>query len=44
MAQRHLVEIARALSQDARVVILDEPTAALSQREIRELYRIVAPA
>ncbi|MET0322468.1 MAG: sugar ABC transporter ATP-binding protein [Duganella sp.] len=41
VAQRHFVEIARALSQDARVVILDEPTASLSQREIRELYRIV---
>ncbi|WEF30733.1 sugar ABC transporter ATP-binding protein [Pseudoduganella chitinolytica] len=41
VAQRHFVEIARALSQQARVVILDEPTAALSQREIVELYRIV---
>jgi rhamnose transport system ATP-binding protein len=41
IAQRHFIEIARALSHDARVVILDEPTAALSQREILELYRIV---
>ena len=42
IAQQHFVEIARALSQDARVVILDEPTAALSQHEIRELYRLIA--
>jgi len=42
VAQRHFVEIARALSQQARVVIMDEPTASLSQREIRELYRIIA--
>lgn len=41
VAQRHFVEIARALAQEARVVIMDEPTAALSQREIRELYRII---
>lgn len=42
VAQRHFVEIARALSHNARVVIMDEPTAALSQREIHELYRIIA--
>jgi rhamnose transport system ATP-binding protein len=41
VAQRHFVEIARALSQDARVVILDEPTASLSQKEIQELYRSI---
>jgi rhamnose transport system ATP-binding protein len=40
IAQRHFIEIARALSQEARVVIMDEPSAALSQREIHELYRI----
>ncbi len=41
IAQRHLVAIARALSIDARVVIMDEPTAALSYKEIQELYDLV---
>ena len=42
IASRHLVAIARALSIEARVVILDEPTAALSHKEIHELYELVA--
>jgi rhamnose transport system ATP-binding protein len=42
VAQKHLVSIARALSHDARIVIMDEPTASLSAREIDELFRIVA--
>lgn len=41
IANRHLVAIARALSIDARVVIMDEPTAALSHKEIGELYELV---
>ena len=40
-ANKHLVAIARALSIDARVVIMDEPTAALSHKEIEELYELV---
>ncbi|MFK7855453.1 MAG: sugar ABC transporter ATP-binding protein [Granulosicoccus sp.] len=41
IASKHLVAIARALSIDARVVIMDEPTAALSHKEIEELYQLV---
>ncbi len=41
IANKHLVAIARALSVDARVVVMDEPTAALSHKEIQELYDLV---
>ena len=41
IANKHMVAIARALSIDARVVIMDEPTAALSHKEIEELYELV---
>ncbi|WP_099826363.1 sugar ABC transporter ATP-binding protein [Oceaniglobus indicus] len=41
IAKKHLVAIARALSVDARVVVMDEPTAALSHKEITELYDLV---
>lgn len=41
IASKHLVAIARALSIDARVVIMDEPTASLSHKEIHELYELV---
>ena len=40
VAQQQLVEIAKALSQNARILIMDEPTAALSKRESEDLYRI----
>ena len=42
VAQKHLVEVARALSHDGRIVIMDEPTAALSSREVDDLFRIIA--
>ncbi|MDB5612508.1 MAG: sugar transporter ATP-binding protein [Devosia sp.] len=41
IAKKHLVAVARALSVDAQVVIMDEPTAALSQKEIEELYVLI---
>ena len=41
VAQQQIVEIAKALSMNAKVLILDEPTAALTKRECEELYSIV---
>jgi ABC-type sugar transport system ATPase subunit len=41
-AEKQLVEIARALATTARVIVMDEPTAVLSQKESEELFRIIA--
>ena len=41
IGQRQLVEIARALGQDARVIIMDEPTSSLSQRETDTLFGVI---
>jgi rhamnose transport system ATP-binding protein len=40
VAQQQIVEIAKALSANARIIIMDEPTAPLSGRESEDLYRI----
>jgi rhamnose transport system ATP-binding protein len=41
MPQQQLVEIASALGGDAKVLILDEPTASLSDREVENLFRVI---
>jgi rhamnose transport system ATP-binding protein len=41
MADQQLIEIAKALSVEARVLILDEPTASLSAHEVERLFTIV---
>lgn len=40
-AQMQMVEIARAISYDAQIVIMDEPTSALSDKEVQVLYQII---
>ncbi|WP_185731563.1 sugar ABC transporter ATP-binding protein [Larkinella rosea] len=41
VAEMQMVEIAKALSNDARVIIMDEPTSALSDKEVATLFSII---
>ena len=42
IGQRQLLEIARALSADARLIIMDEPTSSLSEREAARLFGVIS--
>ena len=42
IGQQQLVEVAKALSIDARILIMDEPTSSLSQHETAQLFRVIA--
>lgn len=41
VAQKQIIEIARAASSGASVIIMDEPTAALSEREVERLFEVI---
>lgn len=41
VGQQQMIEIAKALMTDAKVIIMDEPTAALTEREIRKLFEVI---
>lgn len=41
VAQKQMVEIAKALSYNARIVIMDEPSATLTSKEVEKLFRVI---
>ncbi|MGI6085483.1 MAG: sugar ABC transporter ATP-binding protein [Acetivibrionales bacterium] len=41
ISKQQMVEIAKALSTDAKILIMDEPTSALTNKEIKELFSII---
>ena len=41
VAQRQVIEIARAISTDCKLLIMDEPTAALSEEESKRMFAVI---
>ncbi|MEG2052834.1 MAG: sugar ABC transporter ATP-binding protein [Bacilli bacterium] len=41
VAQRQMVEIAKAVSYDSKIIVLDEPTSSLTEKEVKKLFSIV---
>ncbi len=41
VSQRQMIEIAKAVSYDAKVLVLDEPTSSLTEKEVEHLFRII---
>ena len=41
VSQRQMVEIAKAVSYNAKIIVLDEPTSSLTEREVKKLFSIV---
>jgi methyl-galactoside transport system ATP-binding protein len=41
VSQKQMIEIAKAVSYDARVIVMDEPTSSLTEKEVEHLFRII---
>ena len=41
VSQRQMIEIAKAVSYDAKIIVLDEPTSSLTEKEVETLYKII---
>ena len=41
VSQRQMLEIAKAVSADAKIVVLDEPTSSLTEKEVEHLFKII---
>lgn len=41
VAKRQMLEIAKAVSYDAKIIVLDEPTSSLTEKEVRKLFEII---